>query len=193
MHYTKRLVQDGTVSQSYADAEGITLIPEFNSELYRLPYKRERWNPLFPEKGVTITRHLGLNNEKKSLQDWFSVVHERATIDYYDVRIFREDQDFCDRDLKLLMGVLHSNAAHIAMAFKRLNGEAAPGQLYSEQSLLLIGAALWNTWWVPNIKTHQTDYCWRDFVDQENRVARLHRDRESRRQAAVADFLGDED
>jgi len=194
MRSTNRLLQDGTVSQAYADAEGITLIPEFKPELYCPPYVRKHWNPLFPDKGVTISNDLGLNDPQLSLESWFRIIEEKAYLDYTYVRVETEDEEFCDRELKLLMGVLHMDPGHVAMAFKRLNGKAASDNKYSRQSLLLVGAAMWNPLWCPlPYKRNQECYSWRTYVNQQNKYAQIRRKNESLRQAAVADFLGDED
>ena len=193
MKSANRLVQDGTISQAYADAEGITLIPEFKAELYCRPYVRKHWDPLFPDKGVTISSDLGLRDEKLSLKEWFPIAEEAAVLDYIHCRVYTADEEFCDREEKLFMGVLHMDPAHVAKAFKRLNGESAPGELYSRQSLLMIGACMWSTHFVPRrFDRDREAYGWRNFVAQKNTAAKCRRDYESRRQANVAEFLGAE-
>jgi hypothetical protein len=189
MRYTEWAVQDGSINEDYAKAEGIKLIAEYSNALYCRPYTFEKLNPKFPEKGVTIRAHMGLKDEKQALDYWSSVAQSEGQEDYYQCRAKTAGQLFTDCTTKLLVGVLQLESKYIELAYRRLAGEQPADGLYSRRSLLVVGGALWNPWFVPG--SRDFDESWLGFISRLERAARVKQNEEARRQAAIADFLGE--
>ena len=180
-------VDDGSVTATYAEMEGIRLLPQFDRERYKAPFLESRLHPTFFEKGCIIPEQMWLDYRPETLEHWKLLSEDWGASDYYSVLIHQQlDPYYLDKDLKLLCAVVDLSPKVIEAAFVKLAGKASGG-VYSKHSLLLIGAALWRTDWCPVIGR---GYSWAEYVESRNASFNRNRKREEERQAAVFAFMG---
>ena len=184
MNTSKRVIR-GSIPEEYAQMEGIELVPAYYRDLYKLPFVVEKRHPTFFEDGCHIPHLMMLDSRPVDLKYWFALSDEWAQTDYCTKRLHHTgDYEPLDIEHQLLVATVDLDPRAIEAAFRKLAGKPSGGE-YSHLSLLLIGASIWNTRFVPIRHCRHT---WESFVTHQNEMFRRNRKATDKRQAAIDAF-----